>query len=390
MQTHISHSFDFGSGGNAVPIQVSGWSVTETKHTWCVGKCSTLAIENVVAPFGFFLEIDWQPFVNYPYRPDQAVSISVLGQQLSPYRVAQREIAAFYCPPPASSDKKVLITFEHPDAARIADYMETTDPREVALAFRRLRILPLAGPPPVRLKNSSASKVKIEGGEISIPGPSGTDRMELRHLLMQFEMLAGNCDLGLAMRALGVEQLSLLRFAGATTESAMRGLETNFAGIGERLSTEIADNPMKEWMVRDGFGLRFHTHQSSEAMTEAEILKRQRLHVHFLRRKFLEDVELGEKIFVYADHIRPRSFEAALALFLGLNRRGKHRMLWVCPNAGEMAVGRVDELLPGLARGSLDIFGGPMEAGHIAVSGWINVLFNASVVFNRGRSGLAC
>jgi hypothetical protein len=387
VKTHVSHSFDFGAGGNAAQLQLSGWSVTERYHTWCTGKRSTLVIENVVAPHGFFLEIDWQPFVSYPYRPDQGVSITVLDHRISPYRLTEREIAAFYCPPPAATDKKILITFEHLDTAKIADYIETIDPREVAIAFRRVRILPLDEPPATRLKNMSAAKVTTEGGQVTIPGPQGATRMELRQLLTQFEMLAGNCDLGLSMRALGFEQLSLLRFAGATTEIAIRGLENDFEGIAEQLTPEVADNPIKEWLVRDGFGLRFHTHQSSETMTEAEILKRQRLHIQFLRRKFLEDVQLAEKIFVYADHLRPRTFESALALFLALNRRGKHRMLWVCPNLGEMAPGRVDELVPGLARGSLDPFDGPLEAGHITVSGWVNVLFNAAVVLNRGRGG---
>lgn len=296
MQTHVSHSFDFGAGGNAAQIQVSGWSATEPQHTWSVGKSSVLAIDNVVAPHGFFLEIDWQPFVAYPYRPDQAVSITVLDHRISPYRLTEREIAAFYCPPPATTDKKILITFEHLDTAKIAEYFETSDPRQVAIAFRRITILPLDEPPPTRLRNTSAAMVEIEGGQITIPGPQGVARMESRQLLTQFEVLAGNCDLGLAMRAIGFEQLSLLRFAGATTEGAIRGLEIDFQGIGDQLSAEIANNPIKEWMVRDGFGLRFHTQQSSEAISEAEILKRQRLHVQFLRRKFLEDVELGEKI----------------------------------------------------------------------------------------------
>jgi hypothetical protein len=113
------------------------------------------------------------------------------------------------------------------------------------------------------------------------------------------------------------------------------------------------------------------------------------LHINFLRRRFLKDIHIGEKIFVYTDHLRPRTFESALALFLALNRRGPNRMLWVCPNLAEMATGRVDELLPGLARGSLDPFLGPMVAGHIAVHGWLNVLFNAAVVFDRSPVGQA-
>jgi hypothetical protein len=254
VQTHGSHSFDFGAGGNAAQIQVSGWSATKPQHTWSVGKSSVLAIDNVVAPHGFFLEIDWQPFVAYPYRPDQAVSITVLDHRISPYRLTEREIAAFYCPPPATTDKKILITFEHLDTAKIAEYFETSDPRQVAIAFRRITILPLDEPPPTRLRNTSAAMVEIEGGKITIPGPQGVARMESRQLLTQFEVLAGNCDLGLAMRAIGFEQLSLLRFAGATTEGAIRGLEIDFQRIGDQLSAEIANNPIKEWMFATVLG----------------------------------------------------------------------------------------------------------------------------------------
>src|SRR5271166_5199942 len=210
MQTRVSHSFDFCVGGNAVPIQISGWSVTETHHTWAVGKRSVLAIDNVVAPHGFFLEVDWHPFLAHPYRPDQVVLITAHGHHLRPYRLTQRETAAFYCPPPLSTDKKVLVTFEHPDTARIAEYVETDDPREVSVAFRRLRILPLTAPPPTRLMNSSTLKAKATGEKVTIQTAQGPADMGLGQLLTQFEMLAGNCDLGLAMRALGFEQLSLL------------------------------------------------------------------------------------------------------------------------------------------------------------------------------------
>jgi hypothetical protein len=387
VETHISHSFDFALGGNAAGIQVSGWSVAESQHTWSVGRGCVVAIDNIVAPHGFFLEVDWHPFISYPHRPDQAVAITVLGRQLDPYRLMEREVAAFFCPAPRRTDKKLLIAFETPNSARISDYLETNDPREVAVAFRRLRILPLKAPYPSRCKNTASNRLKLEAGQVLAPQVAGFATVDLPQLLSQFEMLAGNCDLGLAMRSLGHEQLSLLRFGGATVGGAIAGLENDFANLGEQISAEIANNPIKEWMVRDASGLRFHTHQSSDAISEAEILRRQRLHLGFLRRKFLEDVELGEKIFVFAAHTRPRTYESTLALFLALTRRGRNRMLWVCPNFGEMEAGRVDEIVPGLARGSLGIFDGPLVAGHIATLGWLNVLFNAASVLDPSHKG---
>jgi len=383
MQTHVSHTFVFNQGGDARRIQVSGWSGAELEHTWAEGKHSVVSIPEIEAPHGFFIEIDWQPFASFPYRPDQGVSITVNDQKIGLYRLAEREVSAFYCPPMPGLDKGAVIGFEHPDACKVADYVDTTDPRELAIAFRRLRILPLAEPFPGRLRNTSALQASLRDGLISIPDAHGPKTVEPASLLGRFEMLAGNCDLGLAMRDLGVERLSLLRFAAATSEVAIRGLESDFQGLGENLSAEIANNLIKEWMVRDSFGLRFHTDQSSTVMSEAEILRRQRIHIQFLRRKFLEDFESGEKIFVYADHLRPRTYESALALFLSLNRHGPRRMLWVCPNFGEVTPGRVDEIVPGFARGSFNPLDGPLLAGHIAMTGWVNVLLNAAVVLDK-------
>lgn len=382
MHTEILRSFDFSAGGNARAIQINGWAGAERDRTWSLGKHSALAIDNVIAPCGFFLELEWEPFTAYPDLLDQSVILTVDDRQLRPYRLSRDEVAAFYCPPLAEG-RRITITFDCHDAARVSDYFDSNDKRVIAIALKRLRILTLTAPLCAPLRNRSAVKARLRENIVIGETPRGPMRLELRELASQFEMLAGNCDLGLALRDVGVEQLSFLRFAGATSAVAVRGLDTRFDGIGEKLSTEIADNPIREWMIRDAFGLRYHTDQSSDVMTEGEVLERQRRHLDLLRRKFLEDAEAGEKIFVYADHIRPGSVEAAIALFLALNRYGARRLLWVTPNQGETEPGRVDELIPGLARASLDRFDGPLAAGHIAVSGWLNVLFNAAIVLGN-------
>jgi hypothetical protein len=217
-----------------------------------------------------------------------------------------------------------------------------------------------------------------------LPGHTSTDLrtaaeqqtgLPLNELLSKFEAVAGNCDMGLALRDVGYESLSLLRFAGATASVAIRGIETQFAGIGERLRGQIADNPIAEWMIIDEFGLRYHSHQSSREVSETDVIFAQRRHLTILQRKFAEDVADGEKIFVYSDHYTVRPVETAMALFLALNRHRPNRMLWVCPDDKE-EFGRVVELLPGFFRASLNIFAPPIIAGHITVGGWLTVLCN--------------
>jgi len=200
--------------------------------------------------------------------------------------------------------------------------------------------------------------------------------------LHDFEVIGGNCDMGLALRSLGYESLSFLRFGGASAAAAIQGLETEFAGLGEDLSLEIADNPFLEWMVSDKIGLRFHSGLSSNTVTEEEVRKRFPLFIRRLRDKFLEDLRDGTKIFVFSDHKDvsvTRTIEYIMPLYLAFRRKTKSPLLWVCPALNDPSQrGSVREILPGLYMGHLDLVAPPvLIGGGISVAGWVNVICNA-------------
>jgi hypothetical protein len=212
----------------------------------------------------------------------------------------------------------------------------------------------------------------------------------LDDLCHRFEMLAGNCDMGLALREMSFEKLSLLRFGGATVNTAMKGLENDFGSVGQRISLSVAENPMREWMVRDDFGLLFHSGQSSLKTDRASVERGFPRYVEFLRRKLVEDLDEANKVFVYADHrdcSLSRGLEDVLPLYLALRRRSGANLLWVCPSGHDPdARGSVQEVLPGLAVGQLDLTAPPvLVGGGITVSGWLEVLCNAWNVFCAQR-----
>jgi hypothetical protein len=60
-----------------------------------------------------------------------------------------------------------------------------------------------------------------------------SDTMTDAELLLQFESLGDNCELGLVQRRAGVEPLGLFRFAGAPLRHLIRALETRFAGMAD-------------------------------------------------------------------------------------------------------------------------------------------------------------
>lgn len=79
-------------------------------------------------------------------------------------------------------------------------------------------------------------------------------------LVLQFESLGDNCELGLVQRRMGAEPLGLLRFAGAPLRNLLRAMRNRFALIDDpahvRLQVENG-----EYMVRlTKYDLIYHAH----------------------------------------------------------------------------------------------------------------------------------
>jgi|GEM_PF-5037514 len=381
MRNTILQEIDFGRTGNSRDHIIGGWSLPEEGHTWTIDKKSSIFIDTPKAPHGFAVEVTWWPYAPNARFRMQSVRVSVAGQPIINHVVDRFETVCFLCPPVDTADPRIVIEFEHLTAIppRLID-PSNPDSRTLALRVRRIRILRCDEQAPACCNGFSHEPL---AGKDAIHLAADLERrsgIAVHDLFSRFELIAGNCDMGLAMRQFGFESLSLLKFAGAIAAVAVRGIDTDFEGIGEQLSADIANNPPAEWMVNDKFGLRYHTGQSSRTVSEEQVIASQRRSAKFMRRKLLEDLEDGEKIFVYADHHAVRPLEAALPLFLALNRHRPNRMLWVCLGEGGNR-GHVHEVLPGLARATIDRFAPPLAAGHISVAGWLTVLYNAWRLF---------
>jgi hypothetical protein len=389
MRNSIAETLTFGAGGNAAAHQGAGWSVAEESHTWATDARSQLSLDAPDAPHGFVLEVSWVPLLDPPFTPGQSVSIEVNGRPVARTCVVRGGVSGFFCPPPQRTEAKLVVDFAHPDCICPAERFGHDDGRLLALAFHRVRILVLDEP--WRRIDGPVCDVAIGGAdfaEVAAHAAAAVGR-PVHELFRAFEMLAGNCDMGLALRALGHESLSLLRFGGALPDAALRGLDTGFADIGTVARAYVAGSAISEWMIEDAVGLRVHTGKSSLEMDEAGVVRAYAPHVRRLAQKFMEDAEAGEKVFVLADQKNlgaTRALDAALPLYLALGRHGGGRMLWVCP-AGSYGPppGSVREVLPGLAWADLDVLAAPATAnGSVSVSGWASVLVNAWRVFNLG------
>jgi hypothetical protein len=220
-------------------------------------------------------------------------------------------------------------------------------PRDLAFdvpAFRRrlmdmhLRLARLA-PPVGTVGLPGAKGLQIEPLPINLPRKSGTVAVAkpLGELMMTFESLGDACEFGVAQRYGEVEPLGLLRFAAIDVPPEERvthlveALQRGFDGLGEAESIEPYEigDPPDEFMVRESaYGLRYHTGVAPADFSADDIRQREPKRLLFLRRKLLEDLAEGSKIFVWHSRVLTRR-EQVQPLLDQLRKMGPATLLWL-------------------------------------------------------------
>jgi hypothetical protein len=198
-------------------------------------------------------------------------------------------------------------------------------------------------------------------------------------LMLAFESLGINCEFGLVQRYAGVEPLGLLRFAGMTVasdlqiEKLVNALERRFEGLGAPGTITVYPTAEDgEFMARESvYNLQYHTGMYPREITAEELQVRETKRLNFLRRKFSEDLEAGEKIWVW-QLAAVTCVDQVLPLLNALRAIGPNKLLWV--------VTADDAHPPGTAeRLEADFFKGYVEraaslAGNLELSAfsWIS------------------
>jgi hypothetical protein len=147
-------------------------------------------------------------------------------------------------------------------------------------------------------------------------------------LVLKFESLGDNCELGLVQRKVGVEPLGLLRFAGAPLPYLLRAMEGRFAGIADPANIRILPEN-GEYMVKLAkYDFVYHA-DARVGQIDPEVLHRQQVRtVGFVVRKLLDDLENPSKIMVFRQN-EPLSAGDLTDLRLALAAYGPATLLWV-------------------------------------------------------------
>lgn len=205
-------------------------------------------------------------------------------------------------------------------------------------------------------------------------------------LVLHFESIGDNCELGLIQRQAGAEPLGLLRFAGTPLRNLLRGLKARFANIADpnhiRVNAEHG-----EYMVKlTKYDFTHHSHVKT-GDTEPEALRKQQGRtVDFLARKLIGDLENPTKILVFRQN-EPLSAGDLTDLRIALAAYGPSILLWVQPAC------------PGHPPGSVDVVDDRMMAGYVRrlaerdtvpnldYGSWMQVLRRAHAIFAQAGEG---
>jgi capsular polysaccharide biosynthesis protein len=288
------------------------------------------------------------------------------------------------------------------DLFECADDPQTPGEWEVDVAAVAARLSEIDGRLAQRAiaRDAAAAKTRdaVNGGGRD---PVSVDRVSqpLDELMLKFESIGDNCEFGLVQRLCGAEPLGLLRFAGfylpveIRLQKLVAALERGFEGLAEAdtINVHLAGDPgRREFIVRESaYGLMYHTFipegaADPKALHDAEVKR-----LRFLRRKLLEDLAGGEKIWVWrspvtsdVSHVKP--------LADILRRLGPNILLWVVEADDEHAAGTIEVVEPGLIKGYVRRLAPYMNAADIHLASWLEVCTRTHELCARDRTFPDC
>ena len=343
-------TLNFGAGGNEANYLGNGWSGDEPGNRWMIGQGSEIWLEHPGAGHDLILDMD----IGTMHMPEgakpQRLVVGARNRGVAQIGVGHGGVLGFHIPASLiASPGPVRLLFIHPDFRRPVDVGNGADERQLAFSVQSMRLFRVLPRPP-------AEKLP------ELP----PDQM-----IMRFESLGDNCEFGLVQRQYGAEPLGLFRFSYIELRQLLRGLRCGFDGLGEPNTTEISTfGPDQEIVVAESvYGMTYHTYQYASQIDLESVHRQQVTRLNFLRRKLMEDIGNGEKIFVLK-RVPPLRPEEVLPLYAILNELGRNWLLWMLPSDAAHPPGTVEVLLPGLLRGYVDRFAPNENAHDLSFAAW--------------------
>ena len=391
-------TINFASAGNSLAFLGGGWARSEDEFTWAIGAESHLVFPRLEPADEYVLTLDVVPFVHRPELPSQRLIVSVNDTVVGSTHLSRPTLLGYRIPASlARRSDKMVITLQHPDAARPKDFSGIADDRSLAFALFEVKLYGITN-------STSSQHTRLPTGlmlgsthERSFGARDHVDLTEwattltglaIPQIALKFESLGENCEFGLFQRRCDAEPLGLLRFSSTFMRNLIRGIDSGFEGLGEieDIDPRLEGAPPKmEYMIHEKkFGLVYHTFVYEGQRSVWLMREQESARLKFLRRKFMEDLESTDKIFIYKFGSGV-SEEEILPLHMALNRYGEAMLLWVVPAERDRPAGTVEVVMPGLLKGYIDRFAPDDNAHDFSFDGWLRVCANACVLARLHR-----
>jgi capsular polysaccharide biosynthesis protein len=195
--------------------------------------------------------------------------------------------------------------------------------------------------------------------------------LPLDDLIGEFENLGEDCEFGLVQRDAGANPLGLLRFAGfrvapdARLAFAVAAIKRGFDGLdsSDAVTLELhgsGDRP-REFMVFESRNLLlYHTFLYEGSIDPVRLQRQQQKVLSFLHRKFLSDLRLAPKIWVWKSQT-VKNIKDINSLLGALCQRAPNKLLWVTYEDPDHAAGTVQQMSDSLVVGYVPKRPNPFE-----------------------------
>jgi len=223
-----------------------------------------------------------------------------------------------------------------------------------ATAARRWDVAARLRPDDPHIRNSRGDAIwkdaaaRLERGEAVAPGETplaAGDAQDLKAVALHFEGLGDNCEFGIVQRQFGAEPIGLFRFAAVSAQTLVELLDEEFDRLGDSAHIGLELTEGGEYLVRDTRGLyHMHSFVQKGAVDELKFLRQQVTRIGYLKRKIVEDLREGRKIFVYKSSLSGIEDEMARRMHAALERYGPN-MLLIVQKAGKNQTGGSVRLL---------------------------------------------
>lgn len=377
MFNEVKHTISFKEGGNSRSYIGNGWSLSEKDHTWTVGNNSCIVLPKLNYDFGFIIELHLWPHISEKCK-FQEIKVTCDNEHVGNTIISKHDIVSWVVNNNHNGANYTVINFEIPNSSISSS---KTDPRILGLAFIEIRILKIT-------KEYEISDIELYNSSVpmSLEESETYCKLQLQksiqEIALSVESLGGNCEVGLFQRQCGVEPLGLYRFNASTIDRLVYGLDRNYDNLGEKDSIDPFPESESDWIINEKrYMMRYHTWLRPDEHTREQMIIKEMKRLPFLRRKFLEDLELGQKLFIY-HNTSIISLEQMLTLLTAFRRKSSAYLLCVFPETDGNKAGFVKEYLPGLFLGFISHFsfhGIP----PIAKADWVVVIANALLLIDR-------